>query len=51
MRQLDGASVAHTPIPENQSHSEVFGVDDNEARVKLRRLSEIEIRPEDPVEN
>lgn len=37
VRSIPGQSVEHTPLLENRAHTDVFGVKDPEARVKLRR--------------
>ena len=46
VRELDGLSVGHTPEPENQAHSEVFGEKTPQIRVKLNRLAEWVIHAE-----
>lgn len=44
LRALHGQTVEHDPLPDNQSHSEVFGEKTEEVRLKMRALFRWEIR-------
>jgi hypothetical protein len=44
VRGVPGQTVVHEPLDDNRSHSEVFGVKDTEARVKLLAIHEVELR-------
>ena len=48
VRGVPGQTVEHSPLPENRAHTDVIGEKDEEARVKLRRLS---VRVIPPLEN
>jgi hypothetical protein len=43
VRDIPNQTVVHEPLPDNRSHSEVFGVKDPEARVKLLEICYIEL--------
>ncbi len=52
VRQLPGQEVKHTPNVEQRTraHTDVYGKKDEEVRVKLRRIAEIVIKFDAPVE-
>jgi len=52
VRELPEQQVEHTPDVEraNRAHTDVFGKKDEEVRVKLRRIAEIVIGFDAPVE-
>jgi len=56
VRAIEGLTVEHAPIPENQAHTDVGGaiadegVDHTEVRERLTAIASLAIRPEQPVE-
>ena len=49
VRLLPAQSVIHTPLADNRAHANVFGGNDEEGRVKLRRVCRILIGFDDPI--
>ncbi len=44
VRSIPNLTVVHEPLPVNRAHSEVFGEKDTEARLKLCRLYQWQVR-------
>lgn len=50
VREIESLSVQHVPEhPANRAHTEVFGKKDAEVRLKLLRIYEWKIKPDDPL--